>query len=96
MPQSGNEIVGKSWNGQRAVWRGTLCGDGSDGRIIVGVCAREKKARSKHMEAITSRLNPEKFQVSSEAMVSPASMFRSLSLSMCVYLCMCRWCTRGT
>lgn len=31
----------------------------------MGVCAREKKAKSKHMEAITSRLNPSKFEVPS-------------------------------
>lgn len=53
--------IGKGWNGQRAAWRGSLCR--SDGRITVGVCAREKKARSKHMEAITSRLHSEKFEV---------------------------------
>lgn len=53
--------IGKGWNGQKAVWRGSLCR--SDGKITVGVCAREKKARSKHMEAITSRLNREKFEV---------------------------------
>lgn len=53
--------IGKGWNGQRAEWRGSLCR--SDGRITVGVCAREKKARSKHMEAITSQLPSEKFEV---------------------------------
>lgn len=53
--------IGKGWNGQRAEWRGSLCR--SDDRITVGVCAREKKARSKHMEAITSQLPSEKFEV---------------------------------
>lgn len=53
--------VGKSWNGTKAVWRGSLCR--SDGKITIGVCAREKKAMSKHMQAITSRFAPEKFEV---------------------------------
>ena len=35
----------------------------ADGHITVGVCAREKKALSKHMVAITSRFNPRKFKV---------------------------------
>ena len=52
---------GKGWNGQKAQWRGTLVR--ADGHITVGVCAREKKALSKHMVAITSRLNPRKFKV---------------------------------
>lgn len=60
-PFQSNMEIGKGWNGQGVVWRGSLCR--SDGRITVGVCAREKKARSKHMEAITSRLNSEKFEV---------------------------------
>lgn len=53
--------IGKGWDGQKARWVGRL--NRSDGKITVGVCAREKKARSKHMEAITSRLNREKFEV---------------------------------
>ena len=53
--------AGKGWNGQKAEWRGTLVS--VDGYITVGVCAREKKALSKHMVAITSRLNPRKFKV---------------------------------
>lgn len=53
--------IGKGWDGQRAQWVGNLCR--SDGKITVGVCARAKKARSKHMEAITSRLNRDKFEV---------------------------------
>lgn len=53
--------IGKGWDGQKAQWVGRL--HRSDGKITVGVCAREKKARSKHMEAITSRLNREKFEV---------------------------------
>lgn len=60
--------MGKSWNGQRISWRGSLCR--SDNRITVGVCAREKKARSKHMEAITSRLDPEKFEVPTHLLTS--------------------------
>lgn len=53
--------IGKGWDGQKAQWVGRL--NRSDGKITVGVCAREKKARSKHMEAITSRLNRDKFEV---------------------------------
>lgn len=66
--------IGKGWNGQRAEWRGSLCR--SDGKITVGVCAREKKARSKHMEAITSRLSSEKFEV---GCVYPSWELRGLS-----------------
>ncbi|CAN0157723.1 unnamed protein product, partial [Ectocarpus sp. 12 AP-2014] len=55
------EKKGKGWDGQKAQWVGRL--RRSDGKITVGVCAREKKARSKHMEAITSRLNTDKFEV---------------------------------
>lgn len=36
---------------------------GSGRRIIVGVCAREKKAKSKAMNEILSRLDPKKFEV---------------------------------
>jgi len=36
---------------------------GSGRRIIVGVCAREKKARSKAMTEILSRLDPKKFEL---------------------------------
>lgn len=53
--------TGKGWNGQAVEWRGSLVR--ADGNITVGVCAREQKALSKHMVAITSRLNPSKFEV---------------------------------
>lgn len=58
---AGGMTAGKGWNGQAVEWRGTLVR--SDGTITVGVCAREKKALSKQMVAITSRLTSKKFEV---------------------------------
>lgn len=80
--------IGKGWDGQKAQWVGRL--NRSDGKITVGVCAREKKARSKHMEAITSRLNREKFEVCVVCVVNSLrvralSTSRSLRLPQAVY-----------
>lgn len=60
-------MAGKGWNGQAADWRGTLVRP--DGNITVGVCAREKKALSKHMVAITARLDPKKFEVTTKLLL---------------------------
>ncbi|CAM9169864.1 unnamed protein product [Choristocarpus tenellus] len=53
------QLPGKGWDGLETWWRGTFVR--ADCRVVVGVCAMDKKAMSKHMKAITSRLS--KFEV---------------------------------
>ncbi|KAG5181366.1 hypothetical protein JKP88DRAFT_269041 [Tribonema minus] len=52
--------TGKGWDGKTITWRGKLAR--SDGKITVGICARDKKAQSKHMRSILSRFDTSKFE----------------------------------
>jgi inositol hexakisphosphate/diphosphoinositol-pentakisphosphate kinase len=53
--------LGHSWTGQVVNWRGTLARE--DGIITLGICAMDKKASSKHMHAIMSRMDKKRFTV---------------------------------
>jgi hypothetical protein len=55
----------KGWDGKAITWRGKLVNPA--GKITVGICARDKKAQSKHMASILSRLDPKRFEVRATA-----------------------------